>query len=80
MYTTSESIGRKLRGLMAERSTTQKELARELGMTQQALSSRIRGLTSFSVDELVNIARVLDVDAAGLVAAVEPNRPTAVAS
>jgi transcriptional regulator with XRE-family HTH domain len=65
---------------MAERSTTQKELARELGMTQQALSSRIRGLTSFSVDELVNIARVLDVDAAGLVAAVEPNRPTAVAS
>lgn len=44
---------------MAEHLMTQKSLAQAVGMTQQALSSRIRGQVPFTVDELTRIANHL---------------------
>lgn len=59
MHMTSEGVGRRLRGTMAEHLMTQKSLAQAVGMTQQALSSRIRGQVPFTVDQLTQIADYL---------------------
>ena len=62
MYETSEAIGRRVRGLLAERLMSQKAAAQSIGMTQQALSSRVRGRTAWSIDELVALGHVLGVE------------------
>lgn len=52
---------------MARTRNTQVKLAASIGMTQQSLSRRLAGRTSFTIDELSRIATVLDVTLADLI-------------
>lgn len=47
---------------------SQAALARELGRTENYVSRRLRGEVSFSVDDLDQVARVLDFSPEDLVA------------
>ena len=50
-----------LRGAMASKKVTQVELANELGISQQALSSHMRNHIGFDYPQLVGIFNYLDV-------------------
>ncbi|AQT78279.1 hypothetical protein B1R94_02070 [Mycolicibacterium litorale] len=52
---------------MARSQRTQAVLAKAIDMKQQALSRRLSGQTSFTIDELGKIAVALDVPLAALV-------------
>lgn len=51
----------KLIGKIAETGHTQKSLAAEIGMSENTLSSRINGKSSFNVDEIIAICDVLNI-------------------
>lgn len=51
---------------MARRGISQKQLAPMIGMKQQSLSRRLLGAADFRVNELLRIAKALDIDVAGL--------------
>lgn len=51
-------------------------LASKLGVSEMWVSRRLRGITKFSVDDLVAVAAVLDVQAADLI----PSKAPAVAA
>ena len=57
----TQRVASTLRGKLAERRISGAELARRLGWSQQATSRRLTGSTPITVDELTEIARVLDV-------------------
>lgn len=60
--TVSVIVGSRVRGVMAERGVTQQQLAAALGFdAQTAVSKRLRGVTPWSIDELVATAAYLDV-------------------
>lgn len=56
---------------VARRRIRQQQLADALGISQAAVSRRLRGLSPFAVDELVTVARLLGLPAADLLP-VEP--------
>lgn len=59
--TPSAVTGANVRAEMARCGVTQTTLARKIGLSQAAVSSRIKGRTPFDINELVKIAAVLDV-------------------
>lgn len=63
---TASDVSAIVRAEVARRRVSGAALAESLGLTQTAMSRRLRGVTPFSVDELVKVARVLDMPAAEL--------------
>jgi transcriptional regulator with XRE-family HTH domain len=63
----AKRVAANVRAEMARSQRTQAALAHEIGMKQQALSRRLSAQTSFSIDELGQIAAVLGVPLADLV-------------
>ncbi|MCV7186995.1 helix-turn-helix domain-containing protein [Mycolicibacterium thermoresistibile] len=64
----SQRVAANVRAEMARTKRTQSALAHSIGMKQQALSRRLSGRTPFTVDEIAEIARCLDVPVAALFA------------
>ena len=61
----SELIARYIRGEIAQAGVTQVQLAEALGLAnQQAVSRRLKGETPFSIDELVAVFQLLDIESA----------------
>jgi len=61
----SELIARYIRGQVAVAGVTQVQLAEALGLAnQQAVSRRLKGETPFSIDELVAVFQLLDIESA----------------
>lgn len=52
---------------MARRSMSQTQIAERLGISQPAVSARLLGRTPFDINELVEIAKVLDVPVSTLI-------------
>lgn len=59
--TSTRTAGANIRAEMARRQVTQTEMAQHLGITQPALSKRIRGIVPLNIDELAAIADRLEV-------------------
>lgn len=59
--TPTATTGANVRGEMARRGVTQAQLAKVLGLSQAAVSARLRGETPFDINELARIAGFLDV-------------------
>lgn len=59
---TTDPIASSVRAELARRKVRQGVVASELGMTQQALSRRLNGITPFKAHELQLIASLVDVD------------------
>lgn len=55
------TTGANVRAEMARKAVTQTQLASALGLSQGAVSARIRGTTPFDINELATIAGLLDV-------------------
>lgn len=60
-YPTSAAVARNIKGLMGKNDCNQTELADHLGMSQPALSRRLRGKQEWSIDELDTVAERFDV-------------------
>lgn len=60
--TLSVRIATRVRGLCAEKRMTQMRLAESLRLPQASISRRMRGETAWSLDELAEVCRLLDVD------------------
>lgn len=69
MQTHAQSVAANIRAEMARRRATQGALAAALGVTQQAVSRRLRGDVEFTVTELQIVAETLGVDPARLLTA-----------
>jgi transcriptional regulator with XRE-family HTH domain len=74
----SEGVAEELRALLARRQISGKQLAAHLGISQFAVSRRLRGETPFTVDELTAIAEFLGVSLHDLLPGGE--RPIAAAA
>lgn len=70
-----ESVAGEVRAVAARKRVTQASIARELGMSQQALSRRWTGELAFDVEELAAVARILDVSLGDLLPPTTPNGP-----
>lgn len=66
--TRTAAVGANVRAELARRSLTQDDLARHLGLPQPAVSRRIRGVTAWTVDELVAAAEFFAVEPVVLLA------------
>ncbi len=76
--TPTAATGANVRAEMARCGVTQTTLARKIGLSQAAVSSRIKGRTPFDINELALIAKVLDVPLDTLLAGVTSDlAPTA---
>lgn len=64
----SREVAGEIRALLARRQASGKQLASHLGMSQFAISRRLRGETPFSIDELAAAAEFLGVPMSDLVA------------
>ena len=58
--TPTAATGANVRGEMAKRGVNQTRVAVHLGISQAAVSARLRGVTPFDINELVKIAALLD--------------------
>lgn len=56
-----------VRVVMARKGLTQQDLANALGVSQAAISRRLKGAVSFTADELHQIAERFDVSPAELI-------------
>lgn len=65
--TTAEVVGAAVRAELARAGKSQNDLAAVLGVTQTAVSKRLRGVTPFDVNELAAVAAALDVDMSVLI-------------
>ncbi len=61
-----------VRAELARAGRNQQSLAAHLFMSQPAVSRRLSGAVSFSIDELVSVAEYLEVDVALFVPQVKP--------
>lgn len=73
--TPATRTGANVKAEMARAGIGQVQLAARLGLSQTAVSSRLRGVVAFNVDELAAVARVLEVPVSTLVAE-EPAQTT----
>lgn len=60
---TEDSLGRRLKKVLAERGMMQKELAEKIGVNEMAISRYIHGGRIVSVPILVEICKALNVSA-----------------
>lgn len=51
----------KLKGLMREKNISQSKLAELVGISEVALNQKLNGKTQFRTDEIIKIAKVLDI-------------------
>lgn len=65
----SAEVGANVRAEMARRDVSQVKIAENLGMSQAAISSRLRGRTPFDINELAAIADYLEMPISGLLPA-----------
>jgi len=65
--TYSETVASEVRSILGRRMVSQRELARALNVSPNYMSRRLRGELPFDVEELLAIARLLDVSIAELV-------------
>lgn len=65
---TAEVVGATVRAELARAGKSQTDLAAVLGVTQTAVSKRLRGVTPFDVNELAAVADALGLDLAVLIA------------
>lgn len=65
--TRSQQVAAEIRAVLARNQTSGKQLAGHLGISQFAVSRRLRGETPFSVDELSATADFLGIPLATLV-------------
>lgn len=56
---------KEFKGKMVARGYTQKELAKKLNMSENALSLKIRGKNSFTLDEVEKICGVFELEEPG---------------
>ena len=63
----AEHVGANVRAEMARRRISQTSIADEVGMTQSAISRRLRGVTPFDVSTLALVAACLNVPVASLI-------------
>lgn len=61
-----KDLGERIRGLMAENKLSSVELAREIGVTPVSVSNILTGKSSPSIDNLIKIAKALNVKASFL--------------
>jgi transcriptional regulator with XRE-family HTH domain len=52
----------KLRGKIGEKNIKYKDLARAMGISAQALNKKMRGVTRFNTDDVINICKALGID------------------
>lgn len=52
----------RLKGKMIEKKYTQKKMALELGISQQSLSSKINKRTQFTLEEIIHIVEILELE------------------
>lgn len=64
---TREAIAAEVRASVARSQVKQADLALAIGMSQAALSERLRGLRAFDTDQLVAIADHLGVEVLDLI-------------
>lgn len=50
-----------LRGKMAEKGVSQRDLAQKIPMSENSLAAKIKGLRSFKVTEVIAICRILEI-------------------
>ncbi|GLP76383.1 hypothetical protein TUM20983_34930 [Mycobacterium antarcticum] len=62
-----EGIAQRVADSITQHTLTQAEFAAQIGLTQEELSTSLRGLRAFSSVELVQLAEVLKVDAYWLI-------------
>ena len=60
---TEDSLGRRLKKVLAERGMMQKELAEKIGVNEMAISRYIHGGRIVSVPILIEICKALNVSA-----------------
>ena len=49
----------KLRGALAEKGITQRELAKKLGLTTKSVNAKLTGRCKISVDEAASMSKIL---------------------
>lgn len=54
-------IARRVRGLLMANHLTQRELAKSIGMSEQAMSNKLRGLKNFTLRDVSRMSSYLDV-------------------
>lgn len=62
----SQSVAAEVRAELGRQERSGTWLASELGVSEVWVSRRLRGITKFTVDDLVRVADVLDVPASDL--------------
>lgn len=67
-HSTAEVVGATVRAELARAGKSQTDLAAVLGVTQTAISKRLRGVTPFDVNELAKVAVALGIDMSVLIA------------
>ena len=72
----TDRVADEVRANMARARMTQTDLAGVLGLTQSAVSKRLRGKIAFSVDELEMVAGALGVHPAVLLGGIGGNSPS----
>lgn len=70
--TTAQRVGANVRAEMARRKISQQAMSKQVSLSQQGLSRRMTGRIAFSVDELDDIATVLNVPVANLIGTTRP--------
>ena len=55
------NVSARIRNLLFQEDISQAELAREVGLSASVMSSRLRGKSAFSAQEIKDIATVLNV-------------------
>ena len=62
----STAVSREVRRLLDERGMSGNALAKATGIPQTSIAGKLRGATSFTVDDLDAICRVLEVSVSDL--------------
>ncbi len=68
-------FGKRLKQMLWEKEITQKSLAQMLGMTEKSISSYVRGHATPTLENLAQIAKILNISTDYLVGAINEPRP-----
>lgn len=74
-----QTIAKQVRGKLRANHVTQRELADSVGMSEQALSNKLRGLKNFTLRDLSRIADYFDVSLDYLTGRSDYTKPLEVA-
>lgn len=70
----TSTVSRNVRAMMAANGVSQMEMARAMGLSQTAVSKRLRGLTPWDTNDLEIVARVLRVRPEALLTSLLPHQ------